>query len=418
MAVSYQNWSGAYTYSAPHSVHPASLDELRRIVAAAPKVHAVGSRHCYNGIADSPVMISLDRMPMTVEIDRAAMTVTVNGAMRYIELARELEAAGLALHNTASLPHVTVAGAVATATHGSGDRNKNLASAVAGLEFVTSDGEIAWVARDDADFEGMVVHLGALGVVTRVALDIQPSFRMRQDVFLDLAWDTVYEQFDDIFGGAYSVSIFTDYGATANQLWIKQRLPSGDDGKQVASVFGARLAPVQMHPAHHRDSFACTEQLGIPGPWSERLPHFHPGGIGDTGEEMQAEYIVAREHAVAAIRTLRSLSELTAPYMLIAEVRTVAADSLWLSSSYRQDSVCLHYTFVRDFEIPKKVLPVIEEALAPFQPRPHWGKLFAGTAADLAPRYPRIDDFRALADRLDPRGAFRNAFLAEKVFGA
>lgn len=417
MEAAYKNWSGAFTYSAPNSVHPTSLDELRRIVAAAPKVHAVGSRHCFNGIADSAEMIVLDRMPMTVEIDRDAMTATVNGGMRYAELALALETAGLALHNTASLPHITVAGAIASATHGSGDRLKNLAGAVSGLELVTSDGEVVRVARGDANFEGMVVHLGALGVVHRVTLDVEPSYRMRQEVFLDLDWETVYEQFDEIFSSGDSVSIFTDYGDTVNELWVKSRVVDDDGWGPRAELFGGRAATTQTHPVARLDGTYCTGQLGVPGPWSERMPHFQVEAIGDAGSEMQAEYMLPREHAADAIRALKGLSELTRPYILAAEFRTVAADDLWLSTSYQRDTVCLHYAFVLDFDIPTKVLPVVEEALAPFEPRPHWGKLFAATAADLAPRYARMDDFRALADRLDPRGAFRNAYLDEKVFG-
>lgn len=411
------NWSGVYSYAATSVSHPTSLDELRGIVARAPKVHAVGSRHCFNGIADSAEMLALDRLPMPVEIDRASSTVTVNPGMRYYELLLALEQAGLALHNTASLPHITVGGAVATATHGSGDKLGNLASAVAAMELVTGDGDILRVARGDADFEGMVVHVGALGVVSQITLDVQPSYRMRQEVFLDLDWDVLYEHFDEIMSSGDSVSIFTDYGDTVNELWIKSRVPDEDTWTPRAEFLGARPATAPVHPVPHLDGLVCTDQLGAPGAWCDRLPHFKVEGIGDTGSEMQAEYMISREHAVSAIRALKELSEMVRPYIFAAEVRSVAPDNLWLSSAYQRDTICLHYACVADPAVPGEVLPIVEQALEPFAPRPHWGKLFVATAEELAPRYPRMGEFRALAGRLDPNGKFRNAFLDRHVFG-
>jgi xylitol oxidase len=414
-----KNWSGVYTYVTRAVLHPATIDELRRIVASAPKVHAVGSRHCFNGIADSAEMIALDRLPMPVVIDRDVNTVTINPGMRYHELNLALETAGLALHNTASLPHVTVAGAVATATHGSGDKLKNLSAAVAALELVTSDGDVARFARGDADFAGAVVNVGALGVVTSMTLDVQPSYVMRQEVFLDLAWDVVYEHFDEIMSSGESVSLFTDYGDTVNELWIKSRVSSTDDWQPRSELFGARAATARVHPVSSLDGAHCTEQLGIPGPWRERMPHFMVEAIGDTGNEMQTEYMIGRGDAVAAIRALKEeISEVVRPYIFAAEVRSVAADDLWLSTAYQRDTVCLHYATTADLDMPNQVIPAIERTLAPFEPRPHWGKLFAAAADELAPRYPKMADFRALADRLDPRGAFRSQFLTEKVFGA
>ena len=412
-----KNWSGVYSYAAKAVAHPTSLDGLRTIVSRAPKVHAVGSRHCFNGIADSLEMLALDRMPMPVEIDRTSSTVTVNPGMRYYELLQALEREGLAIHNTASLPHITVGGAVASATHGSGDKLQNLAGAVAALELVTGDGEILRVARGDADFEGMVVHVGALGVVSQITLDVQPSYRMRQEVFLDLDWDVLYEQFDEIMSSGDSVSMFTDYGDTVNELWVKTRVADEDAWVPRTELFGARAATVQTHPVSRLDGLVCTDQMGVPGPWCDRLPHFKVEAIGDAGNEMQAEYMVDRKDAVAGIRTLKELSEVVRPYILAAEFRSVAPDDLWLSSAYQRETICLHYATIADPGVPNEMLPVVERALEPFAPRPHWGKLFVATADELAPRYPKMGDFRALANRLDPNGKFRNEFLDRHVFG-
>lgn len=410
------NWSGVYSYAAPSVSHPTSLEELRRIVARAPKVHAVGSRHCFNGIADSAEMVALDRMPMPVEIDRASSTVTVNPGMRYHELLLALEREGLALHNTASLPHITIGGAVASATHGSGDKLQNLAGAVAAMELINGDGDIIRVARGDADFDGMVVHVGALGIVSRITLDVQPSYLMRQEVFLDLEWDVAFEQFDEIMSCGDSVSLFTDYGETVNELWVKTRVTEDDTWAPRAELFGARAAQVKVHPVPSLDALYCTDQLGEPGPWCERLPHFKVEALGDTGSEMQAEYMVDRKDAPAGFRALKEISDVSRPYILAAEVRSVAADDLWLSTAYQRETICLHYACIADQGVPNEMLPVVEKALEPYAPRPHWGKLFVAPAAELAPRYPRMADFRALANRLDPEGKFRNAFLEAHVF--
>ncbi len=412
-----KNWSGVYSYAAPAVSHPTSLDELRRIVAKAPKVHAVGSRHCFNGIADSVEMLALDRMPMPVEIDRAASTVTVNPGMRYSELMQVLEREGLALHNTASLPHITVGGAVASATHGSGDKLQNLAGAVAAMELVTSDGDILRMARGDAAFEGMVVHVGALGIVSQITLDVQPSYRIRQEVFLDLDWEVLYAQFDEIMSSGDSVSCFTDYGDTVNELWVKTRVADDDTWSPRTELFGARAATAKIHPVPHLDAQYCTDQFGVPGPWCDRMPHFMVEAIGDAGSEMQAEYMVDRTDAVAGIRALKEISEVVRPYILAAEFRSVAPDDLWMSTAYQRETICLHYATVADPGVPNEMLPVVERTLEPFSPRPHWGKLFVASAEELAPRYPRMTDFRDLANRLDPEGKFRNEFLDRHVFG-
>lgn len=412
-----KNWSGVYSYGAAAVAHPTSLEELRDIVATSANVHAVGSRHCFNGIADSATMVALDRMPMPFEIDRANNRVTVNPGMRYYELIQALEKEGLAIHNTASLPHITVGGAVASATHGSGDKLQNLAGAVAAMELITADGEILRVARGDENFEGMVVHIGALGIVSQISLDVEPSYRMRQEIFLDLEWDVLYDRFDEIMQSGDSVSMFTDYGDTVNELWVKTRVADGESWTPRTELFGARAATAKIHPVPHLDATHCTDQLGEVGAWCDRLPHFKVEAIGDAGNEMQAEYMVDRADAVAGIRALKALSEVVRPYILAAEFRSVAPDDLWMSSAYQRETICLHYATIADPGVPDVMLPAVEDALAPYAPRPHWGKLFVATAEEIAPRYPRMDEFRALANQLDPAAKFRNEFLYRHVFG-
>ena len=423
-----RNWAGNYRYTASAIHRPRTLEEVQEVVAGASKIRALGSRHSFNAIADSPgSLISLDELDPGIRIDAAARTVTVSGGTRYGTLAEKLEANGFALPNLASLPHISVAGAVATATHGSGDTNGNLATSVAALEIVAADGTVHHLSRGSSrDFDGAVVGLGALGVVTKVTLDIEPTFTVRQDVFESLPWETVLENFDAATSGAYSVSLFTDWsGDAVEQAWLKSRVSgpgTADAAPEPAfagnTFFGGTRATAARHPLPGVSAENCTEQLGVPGPWSERLAHFRMAFTPSSGEELQSEFFVRREDAVAAIAELRALSDRITPLLLVSEIRTVAADQLWLSTAYGQDSVGFHFTWKQRQDDVEEVLPVMEEALAPFNARPHWGKLFHSDADAVARLYPRFADFKDLAERMDPEHKFRNEFLARKVFGS
>jgi xylitol oxidase len=413
--VTERNWAGTHTYRA-HTIHrPSTLGQVREIVAAAPRLRVLGSRHSFTDIGDSDELLSLDGLPADVTVDHAAGTASVPGSLRYGELAEALNPEGVALANLASLPHISVAGAVATATHGSGDGQGNLATAVAGLEMVTSAGDVITAARGDADFDGLVVGLGALGAVTRIALDVQPAYRMRQRVFEGLAWDALSEHFDAISSSGYSVSVFTrDWGETADQVWVKSRV-TDEPEEMRGELFDAIAATVDRHPILGIDAVNCTPQLGVAGPWSDRLPHFRMGFTPSKGEEIQSDYSVPRRHVVGAIEALRALGDTLAPLLLVSEIRTVAADRLWMSPQYGQDTVAIHFTWRRERQAVERVLVGLEAALAPFEARPHWGKLFLADAEQIARRYERLPDFIALMQRLDPRGAFHNAWLDRHV---
>lgn len=412
-----RNWAGNHAYRPERLHRPSSLEGLREIVAAAPQIRVLGSRHCFNAIGDARELVTLDDLPAGIVVDRAAGTVSCSGAVRYGALAEALEPEGLALRNLASLPHISVAGAIATATHGSGDTNGNLATAVAALELVTSDGDLVTSARGDADFDGLVVGLGALGAVTRVTLDVEPVYEVRQRVFEGLAWDALFERFDAITASAYSISVFNRlHDAAADQVWIKSRVT--DEAEQVRDeLFGARAATEERHPILGLDPVNCTPQLGRPGLWSDRLPTFRMGFTPSSGEEIQSEFLIPRAHAVAAIEAVRALAGSIRPLLQVCEIRTMAADRLWLSPQHGRDTIGIHFTWKREQQAVERVLAGIESALAPFGARPHWGKLFLATAADLAPLYDRMADFAALAERLDPRGAFRNRWLETRVLG-
>ncbi|SEI12033.1 MULTISPECIES: FAD-binding protein [unclassified Leifsonia] len=406
------NWAGNYEYRAGRIARPETVEELRELVVGAPAVRALGSRHSFNDLADTPgLLVSTAGLPGTVRIDEASRTVTVGGGVRYGDLARELQEAGWALHNLASLPHISVAGAIATATHGSGDRNGNLATAVAGLRILNGSGELVDLRRGDEGFDGAVVGLGALGVVTEVTLEIRPTFDARQRLFGGVPWDAVLGRLDELTSAAYSVSLFTTWDEPSVSLaWLKEL-----DGAESAiedDFFGAPALTEARHMIPTMDVRNTTEQLGVAGPWSERLAHFRFEFTPSNGEEIQSEYLVPRSRAVEAIEAVRALAPLVAPLLQITEIRTVAADDLWLSSSYGTDVVGLHFTWVRDQAGVEAVLPQVEAALLPLGARPHWGKLYLDREGVVPSLYPRLADFAALAARFDPDGRFRNPFLA------
>jgi xylitol oxidase len=345
--------------------------------------------------------------------------VTVDAGITYGQLCPYLDSKGFALHNLASLPHISVAGACSTATHGSGEKNGNLATAVAALEIVTANGDIVKLSRkDDGEvFRGAVVGLGALGVITRITLDVQPTYAMRQYVYEDLPLDQMKDHFDAIQSSAYSVSLFTDWQRRRiNELWIKSRVGDGQTFAAPAEFFGAKLATRNVHPIIELSAENCTEQMGVPGPWYERLPHFRWGFTPSAGKELQSEYLLPRRNAVDAILAVERLRDQVTPHLLISEIRTIAADDLWMSTCYRQPSVAIHFTWKQDWPAVRRLLPIIEKELSPFQPRPHWGKLFTLSPTVLRSRYEKLEDFIQLARRYDPKGKFRNDFLNTNIF--
>lgn len=421
MSENHLNWSGHHTYGATTIHRPTTLAQVQAIVAAATKVRALGSRHSFNHLADSPGdLISLEHLNTVVAIDPERRTATVEGGINYIQLGPQLDRAGFALRNLASLPHISVAGACATATHGSGDRNGNLATAVAALEFVAPSGDLVTLSRerDGERFAGAVVSLGALGIITKLTLDLVPTYRIAQVIYDDLPLATLLEQFDTIMSSAYSVSLFTDWqGARINQTWVKRLVTESPTPDPAQTFFGATAAENPRRPASRRPAAGSTEQHGVPGPWHERLPHFRPEGVATVGKELQTEYFVPRQHAVAAVRAIAALGARLGPALLISEVRTIAADDLWLSTCYERDGVGLHFTWHPDWSKVEALLPVIEEALAPFAARPHWGKLFAMSPAQVQAHYPRLADFQALLRHYDPAGKFGNGYVDRYIFG-
>ena len=412
-----RNWAGNVSYGAARHHEPTSVADVQALVAASTKLRAVGSRHSFNTITDTEGdLVSLASLPRVVELDPQARTVTVDGGVKYGELATQLNDNGWALANLASLPHISVAGACATATHGSGATNGNLATAVQAIEIVAASGDLVDVSRDDDPelMDAVTVGLGAFGVVTRLTLAVEPTYSVSQRVYEHLPMQTAIDRLDEIMADGYSVSLFTSWGPDeVEQLWRKQRVAdsSADDDDVSSPRYGAMPSIREMHPIAGLPAEPCTEQLGVAGPWHERLPHFRMGFTPSSGDELQSELFVGRADAPATMRALVELHDVLAPVLKISEVRAVAADALWLSMCHRRDSIAFHFTWIQSWPDVEPVLAQVESALAPFAPRPHWGKLSTLRGDVLRARFGRLGDFAQLADEWDPTHKFRNAYL-------
>ena len=426
-----KNWAANRTYSSARIERPRTLAELAGIVAGEPRVRALGSRHSFCDVADTTgVHVQLDLLDdgrPSLEVDPATGVASVRAGLRYGEVAADLHAQGRGLTAMASLPHISVAGAVATGTHGSGDGTRSLAGDVVGVELMTATGEVLTLRRGDADFPGSVVALGALGVVTRVELATVPTFDVRQDVFTGLPWDALFENLDAVMGSAYSVSVFTSwFEPDVRMVWCKSRVstagagsaageaaaagPTADEAADLLTGLGAKRATGPMHPLPDVAAVACTEQGGVRGPWFERLPHFRLDFTPSLGEELQSEYLLPRAAGPEAVRAVRALGDRIGPLLLTSEIRTIAGDDQWLSTA-PEDSLAFHFTWKQDWPAVRAVLPEVEAALLPLGARPHWGKLFTVPVGDLPGLYPRFGDFAELAARLDPTGKFRGGYV-------
>jgi xylitol oxidase len=243
-----------------------------------------------------------------------------------------------------------------------------------------------------------------LGVVLSLELHVLPTYEVEQVVHEAMPWTAFTEHLDEVFASAYSVSAFTDWRDRLD-VWVKRRTcdPAAD-----LSPLGAVPADGPRHPLPGQPPENCTPQLGLAGPWHERLPHFRTGFTPSVGAELQSEYFVAREHAREAILRLRALGDALAPALRVCEIRTVDADAWWLSPFHHRASTAFHFTWTPDANAVQVAVELIERALAPLDARPHWGKVFATSPE---PLYPRWNDFRALAATADPDGKFGNAWL-------
>ena len=407
-----RTWAGTHEFTAPELLDAVSIDQVQQLVSAGGRVRALGTRHSFNDIADTTgTLVTVTGIPADPVLDETARTVTVGAGVRYGVLATWLEERGWALHNLGSLPHISVGGATATGTHGSGTANGVLSTAVSGIQYVDARGELVTTRRGDPDFDGMVVHLGAYGVAVRITLDVQPSFSVRQDAYDGLTWDALLDDLEGVTSAAYSVSVFTRWvGEVAGQVWLKTRLDS-DDITLPDDWRGATRSLLEQPILIEGSENNLTTQGGVPGPWLERLPHFRLDTTPSNGDEIQTEFFVDRAHGADALRAVRTLGDRIEPHLLVTELRTAAADELWLSGAYRRDILCIHFTWKNEPDAVAALLPDIQSALADFDARPHWGKVNSVSPDEIARVTPRLADARALFERLDPEVVFANDYL-------
>ncbi len=415
------NWAGNLIYSTDNLYSPKTVADVQEIVRKLAKLRSLGTRHSFNSIADSvDNQVSLENLNKVISLDQQAHTVTVEAGVRYGEFCQFLHENGYALHNLASLPHISVAGACATATHGSGILNGNLATAVVGLEFVDAGGNVVMLSKekDGNTFDGAVVGLGCLGIVTKLTLALQPAFLVKQVVYRNLPMSQLATDFTAIMSAGYSVSLFTTWeNETINQVWVKSRVEAGHAEPSAPMFYGAKAATQNMHPLDDHSAENCTEQMGVPGPWFERLPHFKMGFTPSSGKELQTEYFLPIEHAYEGLMAINTLHEKITPHLFVTEIRAVAADTLWMSPCYGQTCIVFHFTWKPEWEAVKAVLPLIEAQLAPFKARPHWGKLFTMPGSVLQSRIQKLADFKQLTAKYDSEGKFRNTFVAGLLYG-
>ena len=408
------NWAGNVVFGATLVHKPETIDALRQAVHDSRKIRALGCGHSFSRIADTAGdLVLLDRLPKTFHIDKANSTVTVASGMTYAEVAVELHGMGFALANMASLPDISIAGACATGTHGSGDDQRVLAASVAAMRLVASDGELVELRRDAERerFRGSVVALGALGIVTHLTLDIEPTYEMAQQVNLGVPLEELEDRLDDVFSAGYSVSAFTDWHSGEASVWVKRRMD-----RPALKWTAGRPAKSRVHPVPGMSPDLCTEQLGIVGPWHERLAHFRPKPNQGSGNELQSEVFLPRPAAQEAITALREIGSLLAPALLVSEVRSVRSDDLWLSPAYGRDSIAFHFTWTANESAVLPAIAALEDRLMPLGPRPHWGKITTMSPDQIANCYERASDFRRLIVGYDPTFKFRNDFVDRLFF--
>ena len=408
------NWSGTVVFRDASLAAPNSITELQEIVSTNKRVRARGSAHCFNDIADtSALAITFENMPSDIEISKENKTVRVPAGIKYGELALALQDRGWAIHNMASLPHISVAGAVATATHGSGVGNGNLATAVKSMEVVLPDGTLKRISKGEANFEGYVVGLGLTGVVVNLDLAIEPTFSLAQTVYRGMSRESYSTNLDEIMSLAYSVSYFTTWAAAGGgEVWAKFKTGT----TAPTELFEAYPATSNRHPLPGLNPEPCTEQMAVSGPWHLRLPHFKMEFTPSAGDEIQSEFFVARKDAPAAIAALEKIAPQINEILWVTEIRAIAADELWMSPHYQRDSIGIHFTW-KKVDAVYEMVKVVEATLAPFGYRSHLGKVFSASPEYFASVTPKLDDFKKLVAEIDPTNKFGNEFTDNLLGG-
>jgi L-gulono-1,4-lactone dehydrogenase len=425
----WRSWSGLATARPTQVLSPASPAEVADAVVTARVqgigVKMVGSGHSFPDIAVTDgLLLRPDRLVGIRAVDRDAMTVRVLAGTPLHVLNDRLHRLGLALHNLGDIDRQTVAGAIATGTHGTGGRVASLSAQVVGVEVVTGDGTLHQVGPGSDLFRAARLGLGALGILTAVTMRVEPAFAL-QAVESPMGWAEVVDRFDELVATNEHFEAYW-FPHTTRMLTKRNNRLSGrpqplsraralledevlENGAfEVVNRIGD-VAPVAIPTLNRIASRALSDRT-----YSDASHRVFTARRRVRFREM--EHALPRETGMAALTELRDLIDRSGWRIgFPVEIRYTPPDDAWLSPSYGRDSVWLavHVNARTDHTT---YFAGVEQLLRSYGGRPHWGKLHTRTAADLAPAYPCFGDFLAVRDRADPDRLFSNAYL-DRVLG-
>lgn len=405
-AIRLHNWGGNFNYSTQNIQYPRSVAEVQQIVKNAGKLRVVGSRHSFSKIADSEcTMLSTIGLNKIIGINGSIPSVTVQGGLTYTDLLTSLNTAGFALPNLASLAEISVGGAASTNAHGTGVANQALANHIRSMEIVLANGSLLTIGPNDPRLKGMAAGLGAFGVVTQLELKLVPAFNITTYTYVNMPVQNSYENFAALQNMGFGVLLVNMF--TAPDAWniaiVYARSDANNTAMLTSNLFGGTLVSQTTQPSYL--ALLSIAQIGL---------------SGVDGNEIQTEYFVPISKAVEAIKAVTAVANSTNIFPSLATafvIRTIASDDLWMSEYYGNDTmVAIHFSWQNNVTAVEAVLPQLERAMIPYGARPHWGKMFTMEPEDFLPHYPKVNEFKKLAEQLDPKGKFRNEFLEENVW--
>ncbi|KAI1700234.1 d-arabinono-1,4-lactone oxidase domain-containing protein [Ditylenchus destructor] len=360
------NWGNNFRFSTQNIQYPTSVEEVQQIVRNANKLRVVGTRHSFSKIADSPnTMLSTLALKNIIGFDPTVPSITVQAGITYTDL-------------NPFLPNY---------------------------------------GPNDPELKAIAVGLGAFGVITQVELEVEPTFNLTNYVFVNMPEQDIYDHFDEIENLGYSVQLFTDFSTPGvwDQVWVWVRSDENSNVGNMQNLYGATRTHEQVTAIEALPPTYLMEQ-GKEQPWYYGLVDYHLGLSGFDGAEIQSEYFMPYENAIPAIQAVSNFSDLIAPRVYTMLIRTIKGDDLWMSESFNETTVAIHFTWKPNMTAVMEVLPQIEQALLPYGARPHWGKVFAQGPETYLHRYPKLNQWKQLAETLDPTHKFRNKFLEDTVF--
>uniref|UniRef100_A0A915D0Y3 FAD-binding PCMH-type domain-containing protein n=1 Tax=Ditylenchus dipsaci TaxID=166011 RepID=A0A915D0Y3_9BILA len=418
------NWGGNFNFSTQDIKYPTTTAGVQQLVKECKgKIRPVGTRHSFSEIANTnDTLICLVHMNLILSVDPSVPSVTVQAGITYTDLIPFLQSIGLAIPMMASLGEISIAGAINTAVHGSGAGIGNLATQVLGLQMVLADGSVVQYSKgqNDTELAAATVGLGALGIVTQVTLQAQPTYNLAINVFENMDMSVLDTQLYNITHSGYAINMWSTFGTPGvlDQVWITTKVDSNGVNAygNVSQLYGAPAATAQSSPIAALPPTYVVPQMGIVGPYYERLTDYDLGLSGQEGQQTQSEYYVDFDDFVPALKALQTLSAEINAVVYVALFRITEKDELWMSPQYKKTTMAIHFSWQPKLDQVMALLPKIEAALAPFNPIPHWGKLYTLKPEQYLPLLPKYPEWREQVELHDPTHKFRNKWLEENIF--